>query len=210
MKKYDDLGLTFIERDWPAIEQEIRKHVTDWSVCVQAGGHFGLYPTELSKMFAEVHTFEPYAENYVQLAENCKERDNITCYLKALGAYVGTVDILHLEGGNSGMNITIPGDGVPAVTIDSLKLSSCGLIQLDIEQYELFALMGAIETIEKFNPVIILESPAATNNACNEILWRLGYCLVGKAGQDSVFKYLGEMAAFKQQIAALRDKRRGL
>lgn len=152
-------------------------------------------------MFAEVHTFEPYAENYVQLAENCKERDNITCYLKALGAYVGAVDILHLEGGNSGMNITIPGEGVQAVTIDSLKLSSCGLIQLDIERHEMFALMGAIETIEKFKPVVILEEPETTNNVCNAILANMGYAFVGRAGVDSIFKYTGASGPFTQYPA---------
>lgn len=190
MKNYEnDLAITYIDRDWPDIENEIRNHVTDWSVCIQAGGHFGLYPTRLSKLFNTVHTFEADIGNYQKLIENCGNENNIMCYHNALSAYSRPMGVWHVPGGNTGQNFVVQGEEVDAITIDSLNLPSCGLIQLDIERHELFALMGAIETIEKFRPVIILEGPETTNNACNIILEQLGYEFVARAGQDSVFKY---------------------
>jgi len=195
MKNYEnDIAITYIDRDWPDIEKEIRNHVTDWSVCIQAGGHLGLYPTRLSKLFNTVHTFEADAGNYQKLVENCSDENNIACYHNALSAYSRAMGIWRVPGGNTGQNFVVQGDDVDAITIDSLNLPSCGLIQLDIERHELFALMGAIETIEKFRPVIILEGPETTNNACNIILEQLGYEFIARAGQDSVFVYTNSAA----------------
>jgi len=116
------------------------------------------------------------------------------------------MDIVHLEGGNSGMNVVMPGSQIEAVTIDSLDLPSCGLIQLDIERHELFALMGAIETIEKYRPVIMLEGPETTNNSCNVILEQLGYKFVSRAGVDSVFKYVAALAPTTEYRETVKKK----
>lgn len=206
MKKYDDLAMTYIERDWPDIHQQILQNVTDWSICIQAGGHFGLYPLRLAEMFGKVYTFEADAGNFEKLKDTCSDLDNVECYNKALSAYSRTMDVVHLEGGNSGMNVVMPGSQIEAVTIDSLDLPSCGLIQLDIERHELFALMGAIETIEKYKPVIILEGPETTNNSCNVILEQLGYKFVGRAGVDSVFKYVAALAPTTEYRETVKKK----
>lgn len=207
MKNYDDYALTHIDKEWPRIEQEILNHVTDWTVCVQAGGHFGLYPKRLSKMFSSVYTFEADADNFEKLIENCHSENNIICYHNALSAYSRTMDVIHMEGGNTGQNTVVAGSQINAITIDSLNLPSCGLIQLDIERHELFALMGAIKTIEKFKPVIILEGPETTNNACNIILEQLGYDFVGRAGFDSVFKYTAKVAPTREYTETMTKKK---
>ncbi len=207
MKNYEnDVAISYIDRDWPDIESEITKHVIDWSVCIQAGGHFGLYPKRLSKMFSLVYTFEADSSNYEKLIETCGEENNIICHLNALSSYSRFMDVLHLEGGNTGQNIVVPGSQVKAISIDSLKLTSCGLIQLDIERHELFAIMGALETIEKFKPVIILEGPETTNNSCNIILEQLGYELVGRAGVDSVFKYTARLGPTTEYSPVVKKK----
>jgi len=195
-----DLALGYIDRDWPAIQDQITKHVKDWSVCVQAGGHFGLYPKRLSTMFGTVYTFEADAANYQILLKNCANSNNIICRHSALSSYPRRMGVVRLPGGNSGMNVVVPGDDVETITIDSLKLPSCGLIQLDIERHEIFALMGAQETIERYKPVIILEEPETTNNSCNAILDQLGYEFVGRAGVDSVFKYTGKPPTTKEYV----------
>ena len=43
-------------------------------------------------------------------------------------------------------------------TIDDLKLEKLDFIKLDIEGYEQFAILGGLESIKKFKPVITLES----------------------------------------------------
>lgn len=185
-----DNAIELINNDWPAIKQAIADNVTSWAVCVQAGGHHGTYPKYLSDMFGAVYTFEPDPDNYSKLVKNCNET-NIIAFNKALGSYKKNAGILKVDGGNSGQVFVVPGTGVQVTTIDSLKLGSCGLIQLDVERYELFAIMGAIQTIETFRPVIILEGPETTNNTCNRILEQLGYDFICRVGFDSVFKYTG-------------------
>ncbi len=51
----------------------------------------------------------------------------------------------------------VPGGDIPSVTIDSLKLPYCGLIKLDIEGAEMDALLGALDTIRRCKPVIVIE-----------------------------------------------------
>ena len=98
------------------------------------------------------------------------------------------------EDGNCGTCYLSDEKGYRAVIpIDSLPLSSCDLIQLDIEGYELEALKGAKETIEKFNPVIVVELkelPHAPrkHKQCARYLNSLGYKEVGKVHRDVIFK----------------------
>lgn len=45
----------------------------------------------------------------------------------------------------------------PVLRIDDFETDGLGLVYLDIEGFELNALMGATETIRKYRPVIALE-----------------------------------------------------
>ena len=46
---------------------------------------------------------------------------------------------------------------IPIVTLDSYNLNGVSIMKVDVEGHELNALMGAKKTIEKCNPVIVLE-----------------------------------------------------
>lgn len=142
--------------------QEILKHVKKFDVCVQAGGATGVWPVEFADHFEQVYTFEPDPTNYAALEKNIQERsiENINHKRAALGDD-DTVNIkiirdpCHVD--NYGAGYAVPGGDTPCIKIDSLELESCGLIQLDIEGYELKALKGAVNTIKKYKPVIVLE-----------------------------------------------------
>ncbi len=47
---------------------------------------------------------------------------------------------------------------VPAVRIDDEDVGDVGFIKIDVEQHEFPALLGAIETIRRFRPVIMVET----------------------------------------------------
>jgi FkbM family methyltransferase len=49
------------------------------------------------------------------------------------------------------------GVGLPEITLDSLGLTECDLIKIDVEGNELDVLMGAIDTIEKHKPTLFAE-----------------------------------------------------
>jgi len=167
------------------------KHCKKFDVVVQAGGNCGLYPALLSNHFGRVYTFEPDALNFHCLVYNCQS-PNIFKFNAALGE---TNKMLFLYNGNEG-NVgchTVSDDGekystkvshIPTFTIDQLALDTCDLIQLDCEGYEPNIILGALETIEKFKPVIALET---TNQETDLILAQFGYTHKLSVGSDKIF-----------------------
>jgi FkbM family methyltransferase len=175
--------------DWQDSHSKfILEHVTDWSVCVQAGGNQGMYPRLLSSMFSHVYTFEPDPLNFHCLVNNCQV-DNIYKLQAALGAETGLVRLNRHTMHNTGCH-TVSSDGechVPMITIDSLKLQSCGLFQLDIERYEIHALKGALETIERCKPVIQCENG---NHEILDLIKPFGYEAVSHSLSDTFYKVI--------------------
>ena len=163
------------------------KHSPNRSVCVQAGGFQGMYPRLFSNYFDMVYTFEPDPLHYFCLVNNC-QKDNIVKFQAALGAEACLVDAVSLCEHNRGMGKVTPGSKIPTFTIDSLGLQDCGLIQLDIEGYERYALRGAERTIRQFKPTISCERKH-DNEDVLDILDQFGYKIVDQIGDDSVFVF---------------------
>jgi FkbM family methyltransferase len=146
-------------KDWVESHKEkFNKHVTDFSVCVQAGGCMGMYPRLLSEMFNRVYTFEPDPLNFMCLVYNC-QKNNIIKMQTALGHEHKLITVNRPSNTNGGVNTINEIDDafIPMITLDSLNLDACGFIQLDVEFYELNVLRGALKTIEKYKPVISCE-----------------------------------------------------
>ena len=137
--------------------EEVYPHVTNWDACVQAGGNCGVFAMQLAAKFQTVYTFEPDPTNFTCLAHNTSDYENVVRIQAALGA--GTEPPIQLAriAGNCGAHQVRPGGNIPVLTIDSLKLPSCGALLLDVEGYEFHALKGAVETIRRCRPVIQLE-----------------------------------------------------
>ena len=154
-------------------------------VVVQAGGGCGMYPRLLSNHFDVVYTFEPYALNFHCLVNNCQKR-NIIKYNAALGDAPELVDVSVQSMSNLGMNVVDidPLGIIPQMRIDDLPLHACDMILLDIEGYEFKALKGALKTIEKFKPLVVLES---ARNEHLELLQTYGYSVVGHEYADTFY-----------------------
>lgn len=137
-------------------------NVSTWEYCVQAGGNHGVYPRLLSERFGRVFTFEPDPLNFHCLVNNC-QKDNIVKMNAALGDRRGLTDVRRVSMSNTGMHkVEETGSTIPVVMIDDLMLPTCGLIALDIEGYEEYALRGARDTIRRCRPVIVVEAPGET------------------------------------------------
>ena len=175
------------KHDWETShKQGILDLVTDWTNCIQAGGNQGMYPRLMSKMFQHVYTFEPDPLNFYCLVVNCCV-ENIYPINAALGDESGLVKVNRGSLTNTGEHkVTTNGDcHVPMFTIDSLKLPTCGLIQLDLEEYELNALKGAMETIVRCKPVIQCE---CGNDDILNLLRPFGYEAVATSKADTFYK----------------------
>ena len=116
--------------------KSVIKHVTDFSICVQAGGNVGVWPKVLSRYFQTVYTFEPDPENYACLLKNAKEQNvipfNVALSDRCENVHVEAPDEFHKY--NCGAYQVFEG-GKSSMKIDDLELDSCGLVYLDIEGY---------------------------------------------------------------------------
>ena len=198
---HSDCSYDLIKDDWEKLKKVLVDNIVNWDSCVQAGGHQGMYPRLLANYFKTVYTFEPNSLSFEILDKNCK-KDNIVKFNSAVGAYDQLVSFKNFDPNNTGASsIDIGTEGtIPVVTIDSLNLKSCDLIQLDVERYEMYALIGAIKTIVNFKPLIICEGPENTNHICTNLLEQLGYEKIDSFGDwnDTVYKYTGGVSHLKK------------
>jgi FkbM family methyltransferase len=129
-------------------------------VAVDVGGHVGLWSMQLVKLFGRVHAFEPVAAHQECFVKNVIEHGvgDPILHEYALGEQEGQIAISTEQGssGNSHINAKVPGS-IPMKTLDSLALDEVDFMKLDTEGYEENILRGAIETIKRCRPVIIVE-----------------------------------------------------
>lgn len=170
---------------------------------VHAGTYFGDFIPALSQACrnsAKLWTFEPNPENYrcasITIAIN--NLQNVESHNAGLGArrdsiFMKTSD----EKGNSlgGCSWMAEGDKSNQkqfTQVDILKLDDAlpterkvSIIQLDVECYEKQALMGAIETIKRCKPILILENMPDQDWLIKNI-YNLGYEITGKLHENTV------------------------
>lgn len=125
-------------------------------IAVQAGGNVGVWAKRLERDFDKVITFEPDPTNFRCLALNLPEM-NVIKFQAALGHRPGMV-AMDLDIHNVGAHRVIAGNGTVCITLDSLNLPACDLLYLDVEGYEMPAILGATDTIQFHKPVIAYEA----------------------------------------------------
>tara|TARA_R110000868_G_scaffold213949_2_gene464114 strand:+ start:10 stop:630 length:621 start_codon:yes stop_codon:yes gene_type:complete len=175
------------------LPQSIIRHVENKKVCIQAGGNTGVYVKQFADVFETVYTFEPETVNFYCLTENLKNCNNV----ETLNSFLGQqnqkpTNIIRYDtkkDPNTGkFKIGEDAGTIPVIAIDTLNLRSCDLIQLDIEGGEYNALLGAVETIKEFKPVICLEWFENQEKLFN-LLTSLNYKEIDNLQSDRIFAY---------------------
>lgn len=162
-------------------------------VVVQAGGHIGIVPALLAKHFRAVYTFEPEHENFTCLVRNTEGLPHVYAARGAVDDVRVTVG-LALHSKNSGGH-SVKGMGpIPAYRIDDMGLPACDAIFLDIEGNEMHALRGALDTIDDYHPLLVVEE----NKKCHgkgfhfgdieKMLAPFGYRVTDRIGEDLVLQ----------------------
>ena len=160
---------------------------------IQAGGNVGVYPMALAQKFDRVYTVEPDATNYEALTINTANQPRVTIRRAAFGKDHGKSAIDQRCPNNIGAHRIKEGTEFDVVPIDSLGVTDCDLLQLDIEGSEHQAILGAIATIEASWPVITLEINGLgehygyTNLDTINLLAGIGYKIADRVNRDVIF-----------------------
>lgn len=165
-------------------------------VCIQAGGHVGLWPLKLAQHFDHVLTFEPDPDLFRCLFLNCAQAPNIICSQAALGAARGHLKMLpHSKAGSWSINP----HGTHLVNVETIdavlahaRLEHCDALVLDIEGHEVAALKGAEQTIAAHRPVVHVEELRAHRQASARHMRSIGYTESQRAGHDALYTREGE------------------
>jgi len=173
-----------------AVDATIRLCTQNW-LCIQAGGHAGLWPKRLAGHFMKVLTFEPEPVLFECMRRNLLGVEGITIRPEALGAFCGEVKLMPHK--SAGGWAVLPDGTLPVqqVTIDSLNVQECDAIVLDIEGYEAEALEGARKTIDRFRPVLHLEVLPRSREAIEAKIAEFGYVKKHRIHADEIFVHAG-------------------
>jgi FkbM family methyltransferase len=138
-------------RKWRACEPWIKQ----WRCAVDVGAHVGLWSMQMAKRFKWIYAFEP-----VQQFRDCYRKNviegNLSLEGAALGSFHGRVSMA-VDPTDTGGTHAVPGDGTLLRTLDSFNFDEVDFIKVDCEGYELEVLKGAVETLERCKPCVIVE-----------------------------------------------------
>lgn len=137
-------------------------HTPQRRTVIDVGGHIGLWSYFMAQDFKTLHAFEPMERHRECWIKNVGGFANATVYPFALGAVEGSVELETRTANSSGdtqvMNTGAPGAlSIPQKTLDSFQFQDVDLIKIDCEGYEEFVLRGAVETLERCKPCVIVE-----------------------------------------------------
>ena len=188
-KRFAKENVNVTNEDIPEMTAIINKYVSNKSVAIDVGCHYGFFTKFLSEQFKTVHAFDfnnDIFECFVKNMEKFKCR-NVVRYPYGLGEkqkYVATTDWKKKEKSRGPLGNHID----PEIKrkknkkqkirpLDRLNIKDVGLMMIDTEGYEINVLKGAEQTIKQFKPVLVLEFHRSFSNPIDNLTKKYGYTL---------------------------------
>ena len=176
-------GALCLYGEWAENELRFFRHFIPCGATVlDVGAFIGTHALAFGRMVGTegcVLSFEPQARSFALLAENVRANalDQVQLHHAAVGAAAGRIGLEPMnfdDSGNfGGLTVhelqaagpAVEEEEAEVVTIDSLGLTRCDFIKLDVEGSEDAALRGAARTIFDLKPVIYAESNSLADAA---------------------------------------------
>lgn len=171
-------------------------HVTDGSCAIDAGAHIGVWSRAMADRFTRVIACEPSLDTFAMLDANLLDVPHVERRQVAVGAVAGVVTMASTpaQAGNDQARYVVPGGFIPVETIDGWGLDALGLLKLDVEGSEYWALQGAAQTIRRCRPIVIHENRwlwtrhyGLPKHAVRDLLRGLGYVLLAQVERDCIW-----------------------
>jgi FkbM family methyltransferase len=141
---------------------EAFKFVKRWNYAIDVGAHVGFWAKDMAERFKHVYCFEPSPNTYACLLKNMAGYDNVVMSPIALGEHVGTCSMSRDDrrASNSGSEYIVRGKGgeISVQPLDALQIKGCDFLKIDVEGGEYHVLKGGVKTIQKYRPVVIMET----------------------------------------------------
>lgn len=165
-------------------------------LCIDIGGNVGLWSCDLVKHFDHVIAFEP-VQQFIECFTKNVQATNYTIHRMALGRSESFIDMNIVEGntGHSHINKDSFGKGtIPLKTLDSFNFENIDMIKIDVEGFEEEILAGAMETIKRNKPILVIEQQKheykddMKDTPAIKILESWGYKVIAQISKDWVLK----------------------
>ena len=195
-------GLTYYAPTWDpfASEAYVTNADTDWGseylmqqvlnkegTFIDVGAHTGYYSLYMLPLVSWVYAFEPDAQSYEVLQRYSNQYKNLFTFRNAVSNQSGTMEIevkgdgytfikntsatsFHKENANK--------EQIKVVRLDDFindYHSEITGIKIDVDGPDLDVLEGAIETITKFQPIVLIELSSGELERLFNICLKIGY-----------------------------------
>lgn len=184
-----------IAEDWNCVNALLDKRPS----CVNAieiGTKWGEWTRLLGKRFSLIYCFEPIASQIDMLSYNCVVK-KLKVYNCCAGASFKSVSMYGTSIYNSNTERSLKKKSkirqMRTIPIDKINPDNIDLIRISANGYELPVLKGAIETIRKYKPIIIIQQAGldiewrpleSTRNEAMSFLFDIGMHLITKIYND--------------------------
>jgi FkbM family methyltransferase len=180
-----DLYGEFSEGEIEVFAQIVKPGMVVVDVGANIGAHTLFFAAAVGPA-GRVIAVEPQRILYQMLCSNLMLNTipNVFAHHAGLGSAAGSILVPPLNysasfnfGGLS-LGAFKEGETVPVVTLDSLALSACHFVKIDVEGMEAEVLQGARETLARHSPILYVENDRAEKSAALIVLlFELGYRL---------------------------------
>jgi FkbM family methyltransferase len=179
----------FLDRMMGRVEEELLRLdtiVEGREVALDIGANQGYYSYTLSRLFEKVIAFEPNPSVVTRLLRS--GAGNVEVHNVALSSSTGELDLfvpvvdgVEQSGWASFNRNNLPDARdfrvlhVPVRPLDSFGLTTVSFIKIDVEGHEPAVLAGAVETLRRCRPVVLIEVKEENRDAVFRLFAELGY-----------------------------------
>ncbi len=190
----------FEKKELMALKAFLLSQPNSRDTCLDIGGNIGNHALYFANLFDQVISFEPNPATFQVLALNAKLVENISAVNVGIGDQTitlpATVDNLNIGGARVSAG-EVSNIEFSLVALDEYLLSkapaSISFIKMDVEGYELKALQGATQTLQRHQPMLALELHVKKNPS------EVGKILAFLTGQGYAYAHL-----FKPRLMSKR------